>query len=50
MTAVCLDIEKAYDVVWRNRILKILHKHDLKANILNFINNFVSVKTRFIVW
>ncbi|XP_076620013.1 uncharacterized protein LOC143341179 [Colletes latitarsis] len=45
VTAVCLDIEKAYDMVWRNRILRILQNFGLYGNILNFISNFLSIRT-----
>ena len=40
--AICPDIEKAYDIVWR--ILEILLNYGLKENILNFVSNFLSIR------
>ena len=40
--AICPDIEKAYDIVWR--ILGILLNYSLKENILNFVSNFLSIR------
>ena len=40
--AICLDIEKAYDIVWR--ILEILLNYGLKENILYFVSNFLSIR------
>ena len=45
LTAACLDIEKAYNMVWRYRILKILQMHGIKNNIFNFIKNFLHTWT-----
>ena len=44
LTAVCLDIEKAYDMVWKHRILEILQKYGIINNIFNFIKNFLYSK------
>ena len=41
--AICPDIEKAYDIIWR--ISKILLNYGLKENILNFVSNFLSIRT-----
>lgn len=38
--AVSLDIEKAYDMVWKRRILKILQIIGIKGNMYDFIKNF----------
>ena len=45
LSAVCLDIEKAYDMVWKHRILKILQKYGIINNIFNFIKNFLYSRT-----
>lgn len=41
LIAVALDMEKAYDMLWRERILKILSKHQINGNMLKFANNFL---------
>ncbi len=38
--AVSLDIEKAYDMVWKRRILKILQIIGIKGNMYDIIKNF----------
>ena len=38
---VFLDIEKAYDMVWRKGILFKLHKMHIGGKIFNWINNFL---------
>lgn len=40
--AVSLDIEKAYEMVWRHRIMDILIKRGFKGHILAYISNFLS--------
>ena len=40
--SVCLDMEKAYDLVWRKRILHILKDHKILGNTYQFIKNFLS--------
>ena len=37
-----LDITKAYDFVWRHRILQILSKILINGNIYNYIRNFLT--------
>ncbi|XP_034944142.1 uncharacterized protein [Chelonus insularis] len=44
-TIVSLDLEKAYDTVWRHRIIKILLQLGIKGNILHFIKNFLEDRT-----
>lgn len=47
--AVFLDIEKAYDMVWRKGILYKLHKLGVSGNMINWINDFLhnrSIKVR----
>ena len=39
---VSLDIDKAYDTVWKHRVLSILQKWNVNGNILKFINNFLT--------
>ncbi|XP_076385704.1 uncharacterized protein LOC143264092 [Megachile rotundata] len=47
LVAICLDIEKAYDMVWRHRIIQQLQKWNIKGIMLhNFLKNrsmYVSV-------
>ena len=45
LVALCFDIEKAYNMVWRHRILKILQMHGIKNSIFNFIKNFLHTRT-----
>ena len=40
--AVFLDIEKAYDMVWRNGLLIKLHKLGIQGNMLKWIRSFLS--------
>jgi hypothetical protein len=40
-----LDIEKAYDMVWRHRILDILQKNKINGNTLAYISNFLSKRS-----
>jgi hypothetical protein len=41
LLAVVLDIEKAYDMVWRERVVKILSENGVDGNVLAFIANFL---------
>ncbi|XP_043264182.1 uncharacterized protein LOC122404313, partial [Colletes gigas] len=41
LIAVCLDIEKAYHMVWRDRIISIMKNFKLNGNILKFTINFL---------
>lgn len=41
LTSVSLDIEKAYDTVWHNYIIKVLIENHIRGNMLNFIYNFL---------
>ncbi|MCP4262523.1 MAG: RNA-directed DNA polymerase [Planctomycetes bacterium] len=45
MVGVFLDIEKAYDMTWRNGILQKLYAYGLRGNLPNFIKNFLSDRT-----
>lgn len=42
LVAVCLDMEKAYDLIWRRRVLELLLKHNITGNTFNFIKNFLN--------
>jgi len=42
LITIALDIKKAYDTVWKNRVLSILHSWDLNGNLLEFIKNFLA--------
>lgn len=46
LIAACLDMEKAYDLIWRRRIIEILIKHQITGNTLFFIHKFL--KNRYI--
>ena len=46
LIAISLDIEKAYEMVCRERIIKILKELEIKGHMLSFIENFL--KQRFI--
>lgn len=48
LIAITLDIKKAYNAVWKNRVLTILHNWELNGNLLRFIKNFLS-KSKFCV-
>lgn len=41
LVTVSLDVEKAYDMVWRDRIIKILHEMGIDGQILIFITQFM---------
>ena len=43
--ALFFDKEKAYDTSWRHRILKELHKFDLRGHLPRFIENFLQKRT-----
>ena len=42
LIAVCMDIEKAYEMTWRHRILKTLEDQGINENIFAFIKNYIS--------
>lgn len=48
LIAICLDIEKAYDMVWRQRIINNLKNYGLQGNILNFIRNFLETRIIYV--
>jgi len=39
---IALDLEKAYDMVWRNRVLQIIQKWGITGKIFTFFNNFLT--------
>ena len=39
---VSLDMEKAYDLIWRRRVLQLLLNMNVTGNMFNFINNFLN--------
>lgn len=41
LLTVCLDVEKAYEMVWRNHIIQTLSNYNVKGKILIFIQNFL---------
>ena len=42
LMSICLDMEKAYDLIWRRRILHLLTKYKITGNIFHFIKNFLN--------
>lgn len=45
LITIALDITKAYDTVWRKRVLTILYSWKINGNLLNFIKNFLTDRT-----
>lgn len=45
MLTVCLDMNKAYDLLWQRRILETLQKLKTGGNMYHFINNFLPNRT-----
>lgn len=39
---IALDLEKAYDMVWRNRVLQIIKKWGITGKIFTFLKNFLT--------
>ena len=46
---VFLDLEKAYDTIWKYGIMKDLHGFGLRGRLPNFISNFLQDRS-FKVW
>jgi len=42
---IALDLEKAYDMVWRNRALKIIQESDINGKMFIFLRNFLKNRT-----
>ncbi|XP_008179514.1 uncharacterized protein LOC103308230 [Acyrthosiphon pisum] len=42
---IALDIEKAYDMAWRNRILKIIQRANINDKMFLFLKNFLNDRT-----
>ena len=45
LTMISLDIEKAYDMTWRTRILQILLRQKITGNMFCFVWNFLNQRT-----
>lgn len=45
LIAVFLDVEKAYDTMWRWRVLETLKRWNITGNLWNYIKNFLSDRT-----
>lgn len=41
VVAVSMDIEKAYEMVWKQRVVEILKRNHLRGHIMSFIKNFL---------
>ena len=46
LIAVFMDLEKAYDMVWRRLVLNILSDLGLKGHLPKFIQNFLNNKSK----
>jgi len=42
---VALDLEKTYDMVWKNRVIDILSSWSIDGNMLKFLHNFLTERT-----
>ena len=42
---IALDLEKAYDMVWRNRVLKIIQECGINGKMFQFLQNFLNNRT-----
>ena len=47
LIAVSLDIEKAFEMVWRERILIVLQKVGVNGHMYSFIKNFLKKRHSF---
>ncbi|CAK9795846.1 Probable RNA-directed DNA polymerase from transposon X-element [Anthophora plagiata] len=45
LMAVCLDIEKAYDMIWKPKIINTLIELNVNGSMLAFVENFLSNRT-----
>lgn len=45
LITIALDISKAYDIVWKKRVLTILHSWKINGNLFNLIKNFLTDRT-----
>lgn len=45
LIAISLDLEKAYDMTWRHKIITSLKNNNITGNILAFVRNFLSHRT-----
>ncbi|KAJ4446505.1 hypothetical protein ANN_13201 [Periplaneta americana] len=45
LLAVNLDIHEAYDMVWRQYVVKVLIKNQITGNMIRFIHNFLQNRT-----
>lgn len=43
--AVALDLEKAYEMVWKHRVLVLPEQFEVKGNLLSFVKNFLTKRT-----
>ena len=41
LVTIALDLEKAFEMIWRDRVLKILQSSSVNGNMLSFIKNFL---------
>jgi len=45
MILISLDLQKAYDTVWRHRVIELLKKWNIHGNIIRYLTNFLSQRT-----
>ncbi|XP_043262527.1 uncharacterized protein LOC122403220 [Colletes gigas] len=48
LIAICLDIEKAYDMLWRHRIIQQLIKWNISGSMIQFIYNFLKSRSIYV--
>jgi hypothetical protein len=42
---ISLDLEKAYDMVWRTRVLKLIQNSGINGKMFLFLQNFIKTRT-----
>lgn len=45
LITIALDITKAYDTVWRKKVLETLYSRKINGDLLNFTKNFLTNRT-----
>ncbi|KAL4100873.1 hypothetical protein QTP88_020902 [Uroleucon formosanum] len=45
MILISLDLQKAYDTVWRYRVIELLKKWNIHGNMIRYLTNFLSQRT-----
>lgn len=45
MILISLDLQRAYDTVWRHRVIDLLKKWNIHGNMISYLTNFLSQRT-----